>query len=129
MEIVTIYTGSSCTSSRKAVIFFKENGIPYREIKLGKQTISQVHLRQALENSENGFEDLMKRTTLEEIMDKTSKECEEFLIANPRKMRCPLTFQGVKSYIGFNEDDFGLFKGKDARKKELEEIREILEAI
>lgn len=129
MKIVTVYTQTSCSSSRKAIKFLKENNIPYREIKLGNETITKEHLELLMETSENGFEDLVKRTALNDLLDLGTEECKLHIISNPKKLRTPVMIQGFKSSSGYNEEEITMFFNREKRMQMLQEAKTLLKAI
>lgn len=117
MKTAKLYVNTSCTSSRKAVAYFKKNNIPFREIKLTNETISKEDLELIMESSD-GFEDLIKSTKLKDILDMSTNQCKEYIIENPTILRTPVVVQGFKTYIGFNDDAMGMFLNREQKTRE-----------
>ncbi|MGF7535358.1 ArsC/Spx/MgsR family protein [Bacillus mexicanus] len=117
MKTAKLYVNTSCTSSRKAVDYFKKNNIPFREIKLTNETISKEDLELIMESSD-GFEDLIKSTKLNDILDMSTNQCKEYIIENPTILRTPVIVQGLKTYIGFNDDALGMFLNREQKTRE-----------
>lgn len=120
MELAYIYTKPACSSSRKAIQFFRTQNIPYREIKLQHQTIDPKHLNQALLNSDKGFEDLVKRTVLPDLLDLKVEQAKSYILDNPVSLRTPFVVQGPKTLSGYHEEEYGMFQSRDKRKHDLE---------
>ena len=56
--MVEIYTSPSCSSCRKAKKWLDEYGIKYTEKNLFVTKITRENIKQILEKTENGFEDM-----------------------------------------------------------------------
>lgn len=114
MKTANVYVSTSCSSSRKAVAYFKENNIPFREIKLTKETIMEKDLDLLMQVS-TGFEDIIKSKRLGEVLDLSTKECKKYIMENPSILRTPIVIQGFKTNIGFNEDGMGMFLNREQK--------------
>lgn len=133
MTIATIYVGASSTSSRKALKFFDENNIPYKEKKYNREPISKEEINRILKDSDNGTECFFKKTFYEKnkelILGMSLEECKTFITKNPKAIKFPIIIQGEKNWIGYNEEEYKTFFSKEARKMEREKLEKLLLAI
>lgn len=120
---VTLYVQSSCGSSRKAKRWLEEQQIPHEVVLINRDGISTEHLQQALVHTENGFEDVIKKTRLkEEMEDMSYNELFTLLHEDPTMIRVPLLFQGKdKILIGYNEEEICTFL---PRKEKFEKMKQ-----
>lgn len=117
---VLLYVQSSCSSSRKAKKWLEEQGIPHEVIHVNKQGVNKEHLKQMLIHTENGFEDVIKKTKITEEMEEMSfNELIDHLSNNPTLLKSPILLQGEdKVLIGYHEDEICVFLPR-TRKHEL----------
>lgn len=118
MKVVTLYTKASNASSRKAINFLREHNIPYREVRIRSGvTISREHLDLLIRTSENGFEDIVSRNALKDILNLHTEECKTYIMNNPKILRAPAAVQGCKAMCGYNEDEYGVFLTREMKNK------------
>ena len=94
--MVEIYTSPSCSSCRKAKKWLDEYGIKYIEKNLFVTKITREDIKQILEKTENGFEDIIStrsKAFKENNLDAdemTINELLDFIVENPSVLRRPI---------------------------------------
>ena len=113
--MIKIYTSPSCSSCRKAKEFFKSEEIPYQEKNILVTDLSEQELRDILEKSENGTDDIIstrskiikeKNVDLESM---TISELIEFIRANPTVLKRPIMVDDRKIQVGYNPEEIRVF--------------------
>ena len=113
--MIKIYTSPSCSSCRKVKKWFDEQQIPYEEKNIFAATLNEKDLREILEKSENGTEDIIsKRSKIVkenniDIDSMTIKELIEFIRLNPSVLKRPIMVDDRKIQVGYNEDEISAF--------------------
>lgn len=121
--MVTIYTTNSCASCKKAVKWLQDNNVDFKEINMFKQPLSREDIVKILENSENGFEDIIStrsKIILESGVDIESmkfNELVEFIIQNPSILRRPIIIDDRKFQVGYDDDEITAFSPDELRKE------------
>ncbi len=121
--MVTIYTSNSCASCRKAVKWLKENNIQFREINFFNTPIKRDDILAMLENTENGFEDIIStrsKVFLESNLDLEEmkfNELVDFIIANPSILKRPIIIEDKKLQVGYNDEEIRTFIPAEVRRK------------
>ena len=91
--MIRIYTAPSCASCRKVKAWLKEHDIPYVEKNIFSTILREDELRELLERSENGTDDIIsKRSKIikenkVDIEDMSTNELIHFIQKNPRELR------------------------------------------
>ena len=122
-KMLKIYTTPSCSSCRKAKDWLKEHNIPYQEINIFAFPIKKDDIRLMLENTENGFEDIISKRSkyiMENNIDIDSmkvSELEELIMKEPSILRRPIIVDDKKLQVGYNEEDIGLFIPSEVRRQ------------
>ena len=94
--MVEIYTSPSCSSCRKAKKWLDEYGIKYIEKNLFVTKITREDIKQILEKTENGFEDIIStrsKAFKENNLDAdemTINELLDIIVENPSVLRRPI---------------------------------------
>jgi regulatory protein spx len=123
METLVIYTKSGCASSRKAVKFLDEKNIPYKRVRLGKEcTMSKKHLNELIRKSPTGFEGLVNRNKLKDLLDLSVEECKLFLTENPTYFKTPILIGRHNYFVGYNDNFLSVFFPRDHRKQQLKKL-------
>lgn len=124
--MVTVYTLTSCPACKKAKEWLKQHDMPFKEIRVKKNTLSAEEIKHFLSLTDNGTEDLMStrsqtyKNLRNEVEEKyTLRELIEVIRQNPRMLRCPLIVEKNKLIIGFKEEDIRCLIPKNIRKIEL----------
>ena len=87
--MIRIYTAPSCASCRKVKSWLKEQNIPYVEKNIFSTLLRKNELKELLERSENGTDDIIsKRSKIIkenqiDVDDMTTNELIEFIQNNP----------------------------------------------
>lgn len=103
--MIRIYTAPSCASCRKVKSWLKEHNIPYVEKNIFSTLLREIELKELLERSENGTDDIIsKRSKIikENDIDIDSMSINElikFIQDNPSVLKRP---------IMIDEEDFKL---------------------
>ena len=121
--MVKIYTTPSCSSCKKAKQWLDERKIEYQEKNIFKVPITKQDIKLMLENTENGFEDIIS-TRSKYIQDNNIdinnlkvSELEQMIIDNPSILKRPIIVQDKKLQIGYNEEDIRVFIPEEIRKE------------
>lgn len=112
-----VYTNISSDSCRKAIKWFYEERIPFREIKINKRGITKEELKTILCLTENGLDDVLKRTVNRSSLEDLSLNAAlDKIIENPQMLRVPIIVNERKMQIGFHEEFIRVFVPKSYRK-------------
>lgn len=131
-ENITVYLKPSCSSCRKAIQFFSDNGIPIKQVSLKSDHITSSLLFSLLKLTENGVWDILKRNLKEEEVkmfeEMSTMEFITFITSsfeNQLYLRAPLIIQGnaeKKVNIGFNDDEIRTFLPAQTKHEILKEL-------
>lgn len=114
--ITTIYTGASNTSSRKAIRWFQEQGLPYREVNIIKDGLTKSELKELLVLSEYGVQEFIKRSVDATPIDELKvSEAIDYILRHPNMMRIPIICNGKKLHVGFHDEEIRTFIPKKDR--------------
>lgn len=120
--MIKIFTTPSCSSCRKAKKWLNEHKIDYKEVNLFNTRITGDDINEMLENTENGFEDIISKRSKVikensiDIDSMTIKELKEFIIKNPSILKRPIIIGEDKIQVGYNEEDIRTFVPKRLRE-------------
>ena len=105
---IQIFGKSKCFDSKKAERYFKERGIKFQYIDLGKYGISPGEYK-SVKAAVGGMEKLMDESSKEYevnfvkyLSDDADKE--EKLLENPKMFKTPIVRNGKKATIGYQPD-------------------------
>ncbi|MFQ6324131.1 ArsC/Spx/MgsR family protein [Lactococcus garvieae] len=124
--MIHLYYRQRCTSSSKAIQWFKSYGIIICIRSSGQ--ISREELIIALSSTDKGFTDLLKHPNHlnDEEMSKirllktmTLNQGIDFIKVNPQLLRSPIIIERNKVLIGYNPDQIRMFLPKVYRRKSL----------
>lgn len=119
--MVTIYTTNSCASCKKAIKWLNDNKVKYREINMFKQPITREDIVNMLQNSENGFEDIIStrsKVIMESGVDIEAmkfNELVDFIIQNPSILRRPIIIDDKRFQVGYDDDEITAFRPRELR--------------
>ena len=128
---VTVFTHTSCSSSRKTIDWFREQNIPFVEIKLTNQGLSFSDFKDMLSLTENGTTDLLSvqksvyKQTAEKINDMLLRELYSFVSTNPQILKSPIVFDRHRIQVGFSEKEIRTFIPRHDRISELKRLMTI----
>lgn len=120
--MIRIYTAPSCASCRKVKSWLKEHHIPYVEKNIFSTLLREVELKELLERSENGTDDIIsKRSKIikEENIDIDSMSINDlikFIQKNPSILKRPIMIDERRFQVGYNAEEIRVFIPRELRK-------------
>ena len=120
--MIRIYTAPSCASCRKVKSWLKEHNIPYVEKNIFSTLLREIELKELLERSENGTDDIIsKRSKIikENDIDIDSMSISElikFIQENPSVLKRPIMIDERRFQVGYNAEEIRLFIPRELRK-------------
>ncbi|MGL4336230.1 MAG: transcriptional regulator Spx [Turicibacter sp.] len=119
--MVEIYTTPSCSSCRKAKKWLEQYSIKYVEKNLLVTKITREDIKNILEKTDNGFEDIVstrskvfKDTNLE-IDDMSMNQLLDFIVENPSVLRRPIIVDKYRLQVGYNDEEIRSFLPREYR--------------
>jgi len=128
---VTIYTQSSCSSSRKALKWLKDNNIAYNEKRITSQPLTLAEFKQILSMTEEGTDEIIATNSndfknLEVDIDQLSiQQLYNLIQQHPRMLRSPILMDEKRIQIGYNEMDIRRFIPRKIRAFELNALQKL----
>ena len=113
--MIRIYTAPSCASCRKVKSWLNENQIPYVEKNIFSTLLKESELRELLERSENGTDDIIsKRSKIikENDIDIDSMKINDlikFIQENPSVLKRPIMIDERRFQVGYNAEEIRVF--------------------
>ena len=120
--MIRIYTSPACASCRKAKHWLKENHIPYVEKNIITTLLHKEELKELLERSENGTDDIIsKRSKVfkEKNVDldhMTINELIDFIQTNPSILKRPIIMDERRFQVGYNSEEIRSFIPRELRQ-------------
>ena len=117
--MIRIYTAPSCASCRS---WLNENQIPYVEKNIFSTILREDELRELLERSENGTDDIIyKRSKIikenkVDIEDMSTNELIHFIQKNPSILKRPIMIDERRFQVGYNAEEIRAFIPRELRK-------------
>lgn len=114
--MIKIYTSPFCSSCKKVKNYFKEKGIPVKNIDIiaGDLTVEDIY--EILKKSDYGTEEIVssrskifkeKRPNFNSM---SVKQLAEFIVANPTILRRPIIVDDRKIQVGYDPDELTAFR-------------------
>ncbi|MEE1130600.1 MAG: transcriptional regulator Spx [Caryophanon sp.] len=128
---VTIYTQASCSSSRKAIKWLKENNIEYTEKRITSQLLSLAEFKEVLSMTEDGTDEIIATNSndfknLQIDIDQLSiQELYTLIQQYPRMLRSPILIDSKRIQVGYNEMDIRRFIPRKVRAFELNAMQKL----
>lgn len=128
---VTIYTQSSCSSSRKALKWLKENNIAYTEKRITSQPLSLAEFKNILSMTEDGTDEIIAINSNDfknldvDIEQLSIQQLYDLIQKHPRMLRSPILLDEKRIQVGYNEMDIRRFIPRRIRKYELTALQKI----
>lgn len=122
MKMIRIYTAPSCASCRKVKSWLNEHNIPFVEKNIFSTLLRKEELKELLERSENGTDDIIsKRSKIikEEkidIDDMSVNELIQFIQDNPSILKRPIIIDERRFQVGYNAEEIRAFIPRELRK-------------
>ncbi|MCD7808420.1 MAG: transcriptional regulator Spx [Erysipelotrichaceae bacterium] len=119
--MIRIYTAPSCASCRKVKAWLKEHQIPYVEKNIFSTLLREGELRELLERSENGTDDIIsKRSKIikenkVDIEDMSVNELIHFIQENPSILKRPIIIDERRFQVGYNAEEIRAFIPRELR--------------
>ena len=113
--MVRIYTSPSCSSCRKVKKWFELEGIPFEERNIFSATLNESELKEMLEKSENGTEDIIStrsKVIKEQNLDVENMSISQlvvFIKENPSVLKRPIMVDDRRIQVGYNEEEIRTF--------------------
>ena len=113
--MVRIYTSPSCSSCRKVKKWFEMQGLSFEERNIFSATLNETELKEILEKSENGTEDII--STRSKIIKEQNLDVENmsisqlvsFIRENPSVLKRPIMVDDRRIQVGYNEEEIRTF--------------------
>ena len=127
---VTIYTQSSCSSSRKAIKWLKAHDIPFTEKRITPSAFTLAEFKAILRMTENGTDDIIATNSndfkaLQLDVDQLSlQQLFELIQQYPRLLRSPIVKDEKRLQVGYNEIDIRRFIPRKVRAYELHTLQQ-----
>lgn len=132
---VKIYTQSSCSSSRKAIKWLKENNIPYVEKRISSQPLTLAEFKNILRMTEDGTDEIIATNSNDfkkldvEIDQLSIQELYELIKEHPRLLRSPILIDEKRLQVGYNEMDIRRFIPRKVRNYELYAMQHLTDQV
>ena len=120
--MIRIYTAPSCASCRKVKAWLKEHHIPYIEKNIFSTLLRESELKELLERSENGTDDIIsKRSKIikenkVDLDDLSVNELIHFIQKNPSVLKRPIIIDERRFQVGYNAEEIRAFIPRELRK-------------
>ncbi len=120
--MIRIYTAPSCASCRKVKAWLKEHNIPYVEKNIFSTILREGELRELLERSENGTDDIIsKRSKIIKDNDidvetMSLNELIKFIQENPSVLKRPIMIDERRFQVGYNAEEIRVFIPRELRQ-------------
>ena len=114
--MIKIYSSPSCSSCRKVKAWFNKEKIPYREVNILKEKLTEEDLKEMLEKSLDGTDEIISTRSKifkEQHIDVESmsiKALLAFIQENPSILKRPIIVDDSKIQVGYNSDEIEIFE-------------------
>ena len=120
--MIRIYTAPSCASCRKVKGWLQEHQIPFVEKNIFSTLLRESELRELLERSENGTDDIIsKRSKIikenqVELDDMSVNQLIHFIQDNPSILKRPIIIDERRFQVGYNAEEIRAFIPRELRQ-------------
>lgn len=128
---VTIYTQSSCSSSRKAIKWLKENNISFNEKRITSQPLTLAEFKNILRMTEDGTDEIIATNSNDfknldiDIEQLSIQDLYNLIQQHPRMLRSPILLDEKRIQVGYNEMDIRRFIPRKVRAYELNAMQQL----
>lgn len=128
---VTIYTQTSCTSSKKALQWLTENEIPYIEKRITSDNLTLNEFKKILGMTEDGTDEIISTNSKDyknlncDINQLSIQELYSIIKDHPKMLRSPILIDDKRLQVGYNEMDIRRFIPRKVRAYELFEMQRL----
>ncbi|WP_125765787.1 transcriptional regulator SpxA [Levilactobacillus mulengensis] len=132
---VTLYTSPSCTSCRKARLWFEEHGIAYREQNIFSEPLTIAQIKSILRLTEDGTEEIVSKRSrvyqelTVDLDDLPLRELYQLIQAHPGILRRPIMVDEKRLQVGFNEEEIRRFLPRQVRALELKRAQRLVNGV
>lgn len=125
---VTVFTHTSCSSSRKTIDWLREQNIPFIEKKLTDQGMSFTEFKDMLRLTENGTTDLLSvqksvyKQAADQLDEMSLRELYSLVASHPQILKSPIVVDDNRIQIGFSEKEIRTFIPRHDRIAELKRL-------
>lgn len=132
---VTLYTSPSCTSCRKARLWFEEHGIAYREQNIFSEPLTVNDIKSILRLTEDGTEEIVSkrsRAYQELTVDLDNlplRDLYALIQEHPGILRRPIMVDEKRLQVGFNEEEIRRFLPRKVRALELQRAQRLVNGV
>lgn len=119
--MIRIYTAPSCASCRKVKSWLKEHNIAYVEKNIFSTILRKEELRELLERSENGTDDIISKRSKVikegnvDLESMTVNELIKFIQDNPSVLKRPIIMDERRFQVGYNSEEIRAFIPRELR--------------
>ena len=113
--MIKIYVSPTCSSCIKVKKWFDDQKIPYVEKNINGQGLSEKELKEMLEKSENGTDDIIsKRSKIikegnVDVDSMSISELIQFIRKNPSVLKRPIIVDDHRIQVGYNPEEIRTF--------------------
>lgn len=131
---VTLYTSPSCTSCRKARLWFEEHGIAYREQNIFSEPLTVNDIKSILRLTEDGTEEIVSKRSRAyqeltvDLDDLPLRDLYALIQEHPGILRRPIMVDEKRLQVGFNEEEIRRFLPRKVRALELQRAQRLVMA-
>ena len=128
---VTIYTQTSCTSSKKALQWLRENNISYKEKRITSEPLTLSEFKRILSMTEDGTDEIISKNSKDfknlhcDIEQLSIQELYSIVKDHPKMLRSPILLDDKRLQVGYNEMDIRRFIPRKVRAYELYEMQRL----
>jgi len=132
---VTLYTSPSCTSCRKARLWFEEHGIAYREQNIFSEPLTIAQIKSILRLTEDGTEEIVSKRSrvyqelTVDLDDLPLRELYQLIQTHPGILRRPIMVDEKRLQVGFNEEEIRRFLPRQVRALELQRAQRLVNGV
>ncbi len=128
---VTIYTQTSCTSSKKALQWLRDNDISYKEKRITSEPLTLSEFKRILSMTEDGTDEIISKNSKDfknlncDIEQLSIQELYSIIKDHPKMLRSPILLDDKRLQVGYNEMDIRRFIPRKVRAYELYEMQRL----
>lgn len=132
---VTLYTSPSCTSCRKARLWFEEHGIAYREQNIFSEPLTVNDIKSILRLTEDGTEEIVSKRSRAyqeltvDLDDLPLRDLYALIQEHPGILRRPIMVDEKRLQVGFNEEEIRRFLPRKVRALELQRAQQLVNGV
>lgn len=132
---VTLYTSPSCTSCRKARLWFEEHGIAYREQNIFSEPLTVNDIKSILRLTEDGTEEIVSKRSRAyqeltvDLDDLPLRDLYALIQEHPGILRRPIMVDEKRLQVGFNEEEICRFLPRKVRALELQRAQRLVNGV